>query len=129
MNKDELIQQIVDVFPDEQEMHNPVEFLRWQEIPDSWIETSDLLTFSKYSEDAMFFMPAYMCWALRNEPEGNDLVIDHIVHDLTEFGKCQNSELAWLNFKFKCNSSQKSAVLRFLEYFRYHSDHLLDDEL
>ncbi|MBE3798533.1 hypothetical protein HJ183_23895 [Vibrio parahaemolyticus] len=129
MNTEELIQKIIDEFPEVQVMSIPVEYRSWRDIPDTWIETSDLLTFSNYSEDAMFFMPAYMCWALRNEPEGNSLVIDNIVHDLAEFGKCQNSELAWLNFKFKCNNHQKYAVLLFLTYLRDHSDYDLDSAL
>ncbi|EJG2230338.1 DUF6714 family protein [Vibrio parahaemolyticus] len=126
MDTEELIQKIIAEFPEVQVMNNPVEYRSWRDIPDTWIEASDILTFSKYAEDAMFFMPAYMCWALRNEPEGNGLVIDNIVHDLAEFGKCQSSGLAWLNFKFKCNSRQKYAVLLFLRYLRDHSGYVVD---
>ena len=60
-------------------------------------------------------MPSYMLWCVKNGDSDGNLVCDHTISALAEFGRAKD-EMNYLNFKFLCNDRQKVAVYNFLNW-------------
>ena len=67
--------------------------------------------------DLLRVVPAYMLWCIRNTQEDDDyLVSDHTINALAEYGRCTDQKNRYLNFRYRCNAQQMSAVSHFLAW-------------
>lgn len=78
------------------------------------------------SPNLLELIPAYMQWCIRNRDNYNQLVTDHTVDALAEYGRAKQADNEYLNFKFQCTLLQKQAVIAFLKWCL--SDLLIQDE-
>lgn len=85
-------------------------------IDDKFIEANTDITWQNQSTDLMNLVPSYMLWCVRNRDLNGNLIIDGTVNALSEYGRSKNPNIEHLNFKFLCNSKQRSVVLMFLQW-------------
>jgi hypothetical protein len=94
---------------------------------DEFIEANTDITWQNERTDLMNLVPSYMLWCVRNRDSNGNLVIDGTVNALSEYGRSKNPNIEHLNFKFLCNSKQRSVVLNFLQWCL--TEELLVDEV
>ncbi len=85
-------------------------------IEDEFIEKNTDITWLPGKIDLLGWVPSYMLWCARNRDANGNLVIDHTVNALAEYGRSKNPDIEHLNFKFLCNPKQRDVVLNFLQW-------------
>lgn len=83
-------------------------------LPDSFIEKNDDLMWLEGEIDYLVYVPSYMLWCIRNGEKDGNLVCERTISAIAEFGRCKNSELSHLNFRFLCRDEQRAVVSSFL---------------
>jgi len=85
-------------------------------VPDDFIERNDNIMWLKGEVDYLIYVPSYMLWCVRHKESDGNLVCDHTISSIAEFGRCKDPNISHLNFKFLCNAQQKSVVSAFLSW-------------
>ena len=83
-------------------------------VSDAFIEMNSDLMWLKAEVDLITYVPSYMLWCLAYKEKNGNLVCDHTIHALAEYGRANNPENNYLNFKGICNAEQIHAVKNFL---------------
>lgn len=73
-------------------------------------------------------IPSYLLWCSRN-PDDTTTVMYWTLNAVAEYGRATDPENSYLNFKFLCDSQQRSAVREFLLWCRSNVDLTDDDQL
>jgi len=85
-------------------------------ITDEFIEHNPNLMEIEGDLNLMTIVPAYLKWCIKHGEENGNLVCSYTLNSLSEYGRAKDSNNSYLNFKYLCNSQQKSAVLSFLKW-------------
>jgi hypothetical protein len=65
--------------------------------------------------DYMAYVPSYVLWCIKNKDIDGNLIFDHTIKALAEFGRAKDTNNR-LNFKFLCNDEQKELIYNFLNW-------------
>ena len=85
-------------------------------ICDEFIRSNEDVMWIKEEVDLAKYVPSYMYWVARNGVDENGLVSDHTLAALAEYGRCKDSSIKHLNFKYLCSLRQKEVVINFLKW-------------
>lgn len=88
----------------------------WEDVPDSHIEECTTALCHVDPESWRYYVPAYMCWALRHFETSSSIVVDFTIYTF----KPSELDDSVLNYQMKryelLNKAQCKAVCRFLQY-------------
>ena len=103
----------------------------WSAVPDSAIEYENAALTAVTTSGLQFFLPAYMCWTLRN-PQSSSATVDNTIYRLADEGtrltargfstaqrQAVQSFLAWAA---ETSSVDSPAAQLALQYWRHHVD-------
>ena len=85
-----------------------------QPINEEFIELNENIMELAGEIDLFHYLPAYMLWCLKHQDK--KLIDLHTVNALAEYGRTKMKENNHLNFKWRCTQTQKSVVIKFLEW-------------
>lgn len=125
-SEEKIINQISDSFSD---INIEGEYQSWMQILDNWIENNEYIFEEVNSDKAIFYLPAYMIYVLKTFRENHQsMVYLKTLEALSEYGKCKNKELSYLNVKYILNDAQLKSVRAFLKHLRYNQPANIDIE-
>ena len=64
-------------------------------------------------------VPAYMLWCVARSADSANLIHDYTINSLAEYGRCNDSENPYMNFRFLCNAEQCKVVEEFLAWCKH----------
>ena len=85
-------------------------------VSDQFIEANPDLSLVEASARLQVVVPAYMVWCTRNAHRPQELVHDHTLRALAEFGRSKNPAVEHLNFKHGCSEKQREVVTKYLRW-------------
>ena len=83
-------------------------------VADKFIEENENIMEINAEIDHFKYVPAYMIWCIKNRDR--KLVDMHTINALAEYGRTKLKDDNYLNFKYRCNSTQKASILSFLKW-------------
>ena len=86
----------------------------WQEIPDAEIEECDCLLAHMGADEFLYYLPAYMRYAVRNQGETD--ILGMTVSSLSPSTTNDDLRANAISKYAALNDAQKSVVVRFLEF-------------
>ena len=96
-------------------------------VSDDYIQDNVDLMWIKEEINTLLYVPSYVLWCIKNKEKDGNLVVVYTLNALAEYGRAKDKENNHLNFKFLCNSNQKEAVLKFLQWCEINLE-LVDDK-
>lgn len=98
-------------------------------VTDSYISGHQNLMEMAEEIERLVYVPAYMLWCIRNVDNYDQLVTYFTVGAIAEYGRAKNSANNYLNFKYRCNTEQRKAVLAFLRWCQEYVDFLDEQQI
>ncbi len=99
------------------------------EITDSYIAANDNLMELEGEIDFLLYVPVYMLWCVRHKDNYDQIVINFTIRTIAEFGRSKERYNNYMNFKYRCNTKQKVAVVAFLQWCRKNIIALDEDQI